>query len=108
MITVLKSSFVQHKLTILRNKKTSNTVFRQTMNESSYLIAAEVLKHINFKKVTIETPLKKTRGVTIAQPIILVPILRAGLGLLEGFTKFLPDAEKATLASIVMNKLMNQ
>ena len=94
MITVLKSSFVQHKLTILRNKKTSNTVFRQTMNEASYLIAAEVLKYIAFKKVTIETPLKKTQGVTIAQPIILVPILRAGLGLLEGFTKFLPDAEK--------------
>ena len=94
MITVLKSSFVQHKLTILRNKKTSNTVFRQTMNEASYLIAAEVLKHIPFKKVTIETPLKKTQGVSIAQPIILVPILRAGLGLLEGFAKFLPDAEK--------------
>ena len=94
MITVLKSSFVQHKLTILRNKKTSNTVFRQTMNEASYLIAAEVLKHIPFKKVTIQTPLKKTQGVSIAQPIILVPILRAGLGLLEGFTKFLPDAEK--------------
>ena len=54
MITVLKSSFVQHKLTILRNKKTSNTVFRQTMNEASYLIAAEVLKHISFKKIRIQ------------------------------------------------------
>ena len=42
MITVIKSSFLQHKLTILRNKKTSNTVFRQTMNEASYLIAADV------------------------------------------------------------------
>ena len=94
MITVLKSSFVQHKITILRNKKTSNTIFRQTMNEASYLIASEVSKFISFKKITIETPLKKTQGVTIAQPIILVPILRAGLGLLEGFTKFLPDAEK--------------
>ena len=94
MITVIKSSFLQHKLTILRNKKTSNTVFRQTMNEASYLIAADVLKHLQFKKITIQTPLKKMQGLTIGQPIILVPILRAGLGLLEGFSKFLPDAEK--------------
>ena len=94
MITVIKSSFLQHKLSILRNKKTSNTVFRQTMNEASYLIAADVLKHLQFKKITIETPLIKTNGLKIAQPIILVPILRAGLGLLEGFSKFLPDSEK--------------
>ncbi len=43
MITVIKSQFVQHKLTILRNTNTSNTGFRQTMNEASYLIAADVL-----------------------------------------------------------------
>ena len=94
MITVIKSQFVQHKLTILRNKKTSNTVFRQTMNETSYLIAAEVLKHLPYKKTKVETPLKSTSGTILAKQIILVPILRAGLGLLEGFAKFLPDAEK--------------
>ena len=94
MITVIKSPFVQYKLTILRNKKTSNTVFRQTMNEISYLIASDVLKYVPFKKQTIETPLKKMSGTTLGQPIILVPILRAGLGLLEGFAKFLPEAEK--------------
>ena len=92
MITVIKSAFLQHKLTILRNKKTSNTVFRQTMNEASYLIAADVLKHLNYKKIVVETPLKKMQGLTLVQPIILVPILRAGLGLLEGFSKFLPDS----------------
>ena len=94
MFTVIKSPFLQHKLTILRNKKTTNTVFRQTMNEASYLIAADVLKHLEFKKITISTPLKKMQGLQIGKPIILVPILRAGLGLLEGFSKFLPDAEK--------------
>ena len=94
MITVIKSQFVQHKLTILRNKKTSNTVFRQTMNETSYLIAAEVLKHLPYKKTKVETPLKSTSGMILSKQIILVPILRAGLGLLEGFAKFLPDAEK--------------
>ena len=49
MITVIKSPFVQYKLTILRNKKTSNTVFRQTMNEISYLIASDVLQYVPFK-----------------------------------------------------------
>ena len=94
MITSIKSSFLEYKMTILRNKKTSNSLFRQTMNESSYLIAAEVLKHLQYKKISVQTPLTKTTGVNLAQQVILVPILRAGLGLLEGFVKFLPDAEK--------------
>ena len=94
MITLIKSSFLEYKMTILRNKKTSNSLFRQTMNEASYLIAAEVLKHLKYKKVYIQTPLKKTIGKDLAQQVILVPILRAGLGLLEGFVKFLPDSEK--------------
>ena len=89
MITEIKSSFLQHKLTILRNKKTTNTVFRQVMNEASYLIAADVLKHLKYKKITINTPLKKMQGTTLAQQIILVPILRAGLGLLEDLARHL-------------------
>ena len=94
MITAIKSSFLEYKMTILRNKKTSNSLFRQTMNESSYLIASEVLKYLPFKKVSVQTPLIKTIGKDLDQQVILVPILRAGLGLLEGFVKFLPDAEK--------------
>ena len=94
MITPIKSSFLEYKMTILRNKKTPNSLFRQTMNEISYLIAAEVLKHLKYKKINIQTPLTKTTGKNLAQQIILVPILRAGLGLLEGFVKFLPNAEK--------------
>ncbi len=94
MITSIKSPFLEYKMTILRNKKTSNSLFRQTMNEASYLIAAEVLKHLQFKKIFVQTPLIKTTGKDLAQQVILVPILRAGLGLLEGFVKFLPDSEK--------------
>ena len=94
MITSIKSPFLEYKMTILRNKKTSNSLFRQTMNEASYLIAAEVLKHLSYKKVNVQTPLTKTTGKELAQQVILVPILRAGLGLVEGFVKFLPDSEK--------------
>ena len=46
MLTLIKSSFIDYKLTILRNKKTSNSLFRQTMNETSYLIASEVLSDL--------------------------------------------------------------
>ena len=94
MLTLIKSPFLEYKLTILRNKRTKNSLFRQTMNEISYLIAAEVLKHIKFKKIAIQTPIQKTNGNEISNPLIIVPILRAGLGLVEGFVKFLPNVEK--------------
>ncbi|MBG77198.1 MAG: Uracil phosphoribosyltransferase [Alphaproteobacteria bacterium MarineAlpha5_Bin12] len=94
MLTIIKSPFLESKLSILRNKKTNNTIFRRTMDECSYLIAADVLKNIPFKKINVLTPLKKTTGKKIKNRIVLVPILRAGLGLVEGFTRLLPDAER--------------
>ena len=94
MLTLIKSPFIEYKLTILRNKKTSNPLFRQTMNEISYLIAAEVLKHLKYKKISIRTPITQTMGKDLSKLIVLVPILRAGLGLVEGFVKFLPNEEK--------------
>ena len=94
MLTLIKSPFLEYKLTILRNKRTKNSLFRQTMNEISYLIAAEVLKNIKFKKIKIQTPIQNTNGSEISNPLIIVPILRAGLGLVEGFVKFLPNVEK--------------
>tara|TARA_B100002003_G_C13902869_1_gene439790 strand:- start:126 stop:746 length:621 start_codon:yes stop_codon:yes gene_type:complete len=94
MLILINSSFLDFKLSILRNKKTSNSLFRQTMNEVSYLIAAEVLKYLKFKQISVQTPIKKTSGKELSQSIVIVPILRAGLGLVEGFVKLLPDAEK--------------
>ncbi len=94
MLTLIKSPFLEYKLTILRNKKTTNSLFRQTMNEISYLIAAEVLKYVKYKRVSVQTPLTKTLGKDLSKTIVIVPILRAGLGLIEGFIKFLPNAEK--------------
>ena len=94
MLTLIKSSFLEYKLTILRNKKTTNSLFRQTMNEISYLIAGEVLQHLKYNKITVQTPITKTSGLILSSSLIIVPILRAGLGLIEGFVKFLPDVEK--------------
>ena len=94
MLTLIKSPFLEYKLTILRDKKTTNSLFRQTMNEISYLIAAEVLKYLKYKRVSVQTPLTKTLGKDLSKTIVIVPILRAGLGLIEGFIKLLPNAEK--------------
>ena len=94
MLTLIKSSFIDYKLTILRNKRTSNSLFRQTMNEISYLIAGEVLQHLKYNKITVQTPITKASGLILSSSLIIVPILRAGLGLIEGFVKFLPDVEK--------------
>ena len=94
MITLIKSPFIEYKLTILRNKNTSNTIFRQTMNEISYLITSEVLKKLKYKVNYVQTPLQKTKGKILTKDIVIIPILRAGLGLVEGFVKFLPNVEK--------------
>ena len=94
MLTLIKSPFIEYKLTILRNKRTSNSLFRQTMNEISYLIAGEVLQHLKYKKITVQTPITKATGLRLEDELIIVPILRAGLGLIEGFVKFLPHVEK--------------
>ena len=94
MLTLIKSPFIEYKLTILRNKKTSNSMFRQTMNEISYLVAAEALKHLKYKQTSVQTPLTTTTGKDLSKSVVIVPILRAGLGLVEGFVKLLPDAEK--------------
>ena len=75
MITLIESPFIDYKLTILRNKKTSNSIFRQTMNEVSYLIAGEVLKYIKFKKTSINTPLSKTYGKELSKPVVIIPVL---------------------------------
>ena len=94
MLILINSPFLDFKLSILRNKKTSNSLFRQTMNEISYLIAAEILKHLKYKQISIQTPLTKTKGKDLSKSVVIVPILRAGLGLVEGFVKFLPKADK--------------
>ena len=74
MITSIKSPFLEYKMTILRNKKTSNSLFRQTMNEASYLIAAEVLKHLKYKKVSVQTPLTLA-SVLLVQTTLLLRLL---------------------------------
>ncbi|MGV8978908.1 MAG: uracil phosphoribosyltransferase [Cellulomonas sp.] len=85
---------VAHKLTVLRNKNTSSPTFRLLVDELVTLLAYEATRDVRTVPHTIETPVAVTTGTKLADPRpIVVPILRAGLGMLEGMTRLLPTAE---------------
>ncbi|EEJ53176.1 uracil phosphoribosyltransferase [Mobiluncus mulieris] len=85
---------ISHKLTLLRDKNTPSPVFRQLADELTTLLAYESTRGVRTEEVEVETPLTKTTGRKLASPDpIVIPILRAGLGMLEGMTRLLPTAE---------------
>ncbi len=85
---------ITHKLTVLRDKNTPSPVFRQLVEELVTLLAYEATRDVRVDKVVIDTPVTKADGVKLSRPRpIIIPILRAGLGMLEGIVKLLPTAE---------------
>jgi len=82
----------QYFLSILRNKATSRGAFRVAAEQLTTLLAVRALEHVQMKKVPIETTLAKTTGLTFDQRIILVPILRSGMTMVEPFLRILSDA----------------
>ena len=93
-IHVADHPLITHKLTVLRDKHTPSPVFRQLVEELVTLLAYEATREVRTTKVEIETPVTKTEGLKLSHPRpIIIPILRAGLGMLEGIIKLLPTAE---------------
>jgi uracil phosphoribosyltransferase len=85
---------IAHKVTVLRDKNTPSPTFRLLVDELVTLLAYEATRHVRVEQREVETPLQKTVGTHIAAPApIIVPILRAGLGMLDGMTRLLPSAE---------------
>jgi uracil phosphoribosyltransferase len=85
---------ITHKLTVLRDKNTPSPVFRELVDELMTLLAYEATRDVRTEKVRIETPVAPTDGLKLSRPRpIIVPILRAGLGMLNGIMKLLPTAE---------------
>lgn len=85
---------VRHKLTYLRDKNTDTPTFRRLVDQLVTLLAYEATRHIRVEPKAIETPVGPTTGVRLASPKpLIVPILRAGLGMLDGMTRLLPTAE---------------
>ncbi len=92
-LTVVRHPLVQDKITRLRDKRTGHRDFRGLIREIGALIAYEVLRDLPSEDVEVETPLETTTGLRVREEdVVLVPILRAGLGMLEGFTDLLPGA----------------
>jgi uracil phosphoribosyltransferase len=93
-IHVADHPLVTHKLTVLRDKNTPSPVFRQLVEELVTLLAYEATREVKTTEVTIQTPVVETKGRKLSKPRpIIIPILRAGLGMLEGIVKLLPTAE---------------
>ena len=85
---------IDHKLTVLRDVRTDSPTFRHLVDELVALLAYEATREIKTESVPITTPVTDTIGKRIADPRpIVVPILRAGLGMLEGFSRLMPTAE---------------
>lgn len=93
-VLVVDHPLVAHKLTVLRDKNTPSPVFRQLTEELVTLLAYEATRNVRVEPVPIETPVTSTIGTGLVKPTpLVVPILRAGLGMLEGMTRLVPTAE---------------
>lgn len=91
--TIIKHPLIDHKMTILRKKETSSMEFRQLVNEIATLMGYEVTRDLETEDIEIETPIAKTVGKRISgKKIGIVPILRAGLGMVEGLLTIIPAA----------------
>ena len=80
------------RLSVLRDRDTPHGAFRQALFEAAAIMAVEVARELPLKEVEIETPLEPTKGLRLRDEVAVVPVLRAGLGMVEGFLRLLPDA----------------
>jgi uracil phosphoribosyltransferase len=94
-VTVVDHPLVRVKLTELRSAETSCAAFRRTLSELGTLMAFEVTRSLGTQIRHIQTPLAGYDGSALARPVVLAPILRAGLGMLEGMLKILSDSSVA-------------
>ncbi len=91
-IFVFDHPLIQHKVSILRDENTSTKEFRELVSEIAMLMAYEVTRDLPLKQVEIQTPVAKAKVNVIAgKKLAIVPILRAGLGMVEGFTTLIPN-----------------
>ena len=95
MLTVFNHPLISHKLTIMRDKNTSTKDFRDNLDEIGSLMVYEVTRDLPLVDVEVETPMCKMTGAKLAKDVIVVPILRAGLGMTAGIMNLIPTAKVA-------------
>jgi len=100
-VHVADHPLITHKLTVLRDKSTPSPTFRALAEELMTLLAYEATRNVRTEVITIQTPVAETQGLAISSPRpLVVPILRAGLGMLEGMVKLIPTAEVGFLGMV--------
>jgi uracil phosphoribosyltransferase len=92
-LVIIRHPLVQHKLTVLRDRETSTKTFKELVDEIAMLMAYEATADLPLVDATVETPLERTVGKAVSgKKLTLVPILRAGLGMVEGILRLVPAA----------------
>lgn len=100
-VHVADHPLISHKLTLLRDENTDSPTFRRLVEEIVTLLAYEATRDVRTKTVEVKTPVVLTQGIKMASPTpVVVPILRAGLGMLEGMVRLIPTAEVGFLGMV--------
>ncbi|QEH61266.1 uracil phosphoribosyltransferase [Spiroplasma chinense] len=94
-LNIINHPLILDKLTRMRKIETSSKDFRENLNEIGQLMAYEIFRDVPLKEIDIETPVTKTKGYTVDLPVVLVPIIRAGLGMTEGIQRLVPTSRIA-------------
>lgn len=92
-LKIFDHPLINHKLAIIRSKETNTKLFRETVDEIGALMAYEVTRDLPTSEVAIETPLAKAMIPMLAKEVVIVPILRAGLGMVSGIQQLIPTAK---------------
>lgn len=93
MLHVIDHPVIKHKLTLMRNVETGTKDFRENLDEIGGLMTYEITKDFPLRDIEIDTPMGKTMGHKLDKDIVLVPILRAGLGMVHGIQQLVPTAK---------------
>jgi uracil phosphoribosyltransferase len=92
-LTLVRHPLVQHKITLLRDRRTPTKIFKELVDEIAMLMAYEATAELSLDRVTVQTPLEQATGYQVSgKKLTLVPILRAGLGMVEGILRLVPSA----------------
>lgn len=92
-VKVFNHPLIDHKMAIIRDKNTTTKAFRENVNEIGGLITFEITRDLPLKEIEVETPITKTTCKVLSKDVIIVPILRAGLGMVEGIQMIIPNSK---------------
>ena len=92
MLHVVDHPLLKRDLAVMRDRNTPHGVFRRTLSDAATILAYEAMRDLPLEEFEVETPLEKARAMRLRDEIVVVPVLRAGLGLVDGFVRFVPEA----------------